>query len=302
MDIDLVRLNLNQSGMTVLKIIIALIMYGVALDLKISDFKALIKNPKGLAAGFIGQFLIFPLITMAIIYFTDVRPSIALGLVMVAACPSGNLANLVTSLAKGNVALAVGLTSSSTLLAMVTTPFLLFFLGEKIPGAAALLSEIHIGSGEMLEGVFILLGIPLILGMITAKMFPVFSQKFQKIMSKVSVAFLLLFVIGALAANYHHFLTYFHLILGVVFVLNVMVLLSGYFISKMMRLSDADARAVTIVMGIKNSALGLAMVFQFFQGMGGMAMIVAWWGISQITMGLVAVRIWKYLDLKKAAA
>ena len=121
-------------------------------------------------------------------------------------------------------------------------------------------------------------------------------------MSKVSVAFLLLFVIGALAANYHHFLTYFHLILGVVFVLNVMVLLSGYFISKMMRLTDSDARAVTIVMGIKNSALGLAMVFQFFQGMGGMAMIVAWWGISQITMGLVAVRIWKYLDLKKAAA
>jgi BASS family bile acid:Na+ symporter len=138
--------------------------------------------------------------------------------------------------------------------------------------------------------------------MITAILFPVFSQKFQKIMSKVSVAFLLLFVIGALAANYHHFFTYFHMILGVVFVLNVAVLLSGYFISKMMRLSDADARAVTIVMGIKNSALGLAMVFQFFQGMGGMAMIVAWWGISQITMGLVAVRIWKYLDLKKAAA
>lgn len=302
MDIDLVRLNLNQNGMNVLKLIIAFIMYGVALDLKLADFKALFKNPRGLAAGFFTQFLVFPLITMAIIYFADVRPSIALGLVMIAACPSGNLANLVTSLSKGNVALSVGLTSSATLLSMITMPFILLFLGSKIPGAQALLSEIHISTSEMLEGVFILLGIPMILGMLTAKFFPAFSQKFQKIMSKISIVFLLIFIVGALAANYQHFLTYFHLIVGVVFVLNVLVLLSAYAVAKVMGLAEYDSRSITMVMGIKNSALGLAMVFQFFQGMGGMAMIVAWWGVSQIAFGLVAIKFWKYMDAKRVLA
>ncbi len=302
MDIDLVRLNLNQNGMNVLKLIIALIMYGVALDLKISDFKALIKNPKGLAAGFISQLIIFPLIAIGIIYFAEVRPSIALGLIMIAACPSGNLANLVTSLAKGNVALSVGLTSTATLLSMLTMPFILLFLGSRVPGAGALLTDVHISIGEMLEGVFILLGIPMILGMLTAKFFPMFSVKFQKIMSKVSIVFLLIFIVGALVANYQHFMAYFHMIVGVVFVLNVLVILSGYFVSKLMGLTEYDCRAVTMVTGVKNSALGLAMVFQFFQGMGGMAMIVAWWGISQISFGLIAVKFWKYMDSRKVIA
>jgi len=302
MDIDLVRLNLNQNGMTVLKIIIALIMYGVALNLKVEDFRALIKNPRGLAAGFLTQLVLFPLIAYGLILLTDVRPSIALGLIMIAACPSGNLANLVTSLGKGNVALSVGLTSSATILAMGVTPFILLFLGKLVPGAGALLSEIHIGTGEMLEGVFILLGIPMILGMVTAKLFPIFSEKFQRIMNKVSVVFLLVFILGALIANYHHFLAFFHMIVGIVFALNLSVILGAYFVAKLMGLSEYDARAVTTTMGIKNSALGLAMVFQFFQGMGGMAMIVAWWGISQITFGLVAVKFWKWIDARRVIA
>ena len=302
MDIDLVRLNLNENSMNILKLIIALIMYGVALDLKISDFKTLFKNPLGLAGGFIAQYILFPILVMTIIYFTDVRPSIALGLIMIAACPSGNLANLITSLSKGNVALSVGLTSTTTLLSMVTMPFIFFFLGSRVSGASALLSEIHINSKEMLEGVFILLGIPMLSGMITAKFFPTFGQKLQKIMSKISMIFLLIFIVGALAANYQHFLAYFHMIVGVVFVLNVLVIFGGYFISRLMGLTEYDARSITVVMGVKNSALGLAMVFQFFQGMGGMAMIVAWWGISQISLSLLAVKVWKYLDTKKVLA
>ncbi len=299
MDIDHIRLNLDNNSMMALKLIIALIMYGVALELKVEDFKSLMKNPRGLMAGFLSQLVIFPIFTLALIFLIHLRPSIALGLVIIAACPSGSLANLMTSLVRGNVALSVGLTSASALLSMIVTPFMLIFLGEKIPGAQALLSEVHLGHSEVLERVFMLMGIPMILGMTTAKIFPHFCQKIQKTMKKISVGFLLFFIIAAFVANYQHFVNYMHMIVGIVFVLNVLVLLSGFIAAKILGLSDYNTRAVTVVMGLKNSSLGLALVFQFFGGLGGAAMVVAWWGVSQIAIGLITIQLWKYIDSKR---
>lgn len=301
-DIDSVRLNLNNDGINILKGIIALIMFAVALDLKPSDFTNLIKNPKGLVAGFLSQFVIFPLFTYLMIVVMNVKPSIALGLVMIAACPGGSMSNLLTSLGRGNVALSVGLTSLSTILSMVATPFFLVFIGDKIPETRALLTEIHVGKWEMLEGVFLILGIPMGLGMLSSKFLPNFSEKFQKIMKKVSVVFLGVFIIGALSANFKYFTEYFGILVGVVFVHSTLALMSGYLAAKIMRVSNYDMRAITMEVGIKNSALGLALVFQFFQGMGGMAMIVAWWGVWQTIAGLILIQFWKIKEKKKVLA
>lgn len=301
-DIDTVRLNLNNDGINILKAIIALIMFAVALDLKPSDFTDLIKNPRGLVAGFLSQFIIFPLLTYFMIVVMDIKPSIALGLVLIAACPGGSMSNLMTSLAGGNVALSVGLTSLSTILSMIVTPFLLVFIGDKIPSTRALLTEIHVGKAEMLEGVFLILGIPMILGMISSKFFPNFSVKFQKIMKKVSVVFLGVFIIGALSANFKYFMEYFGVLVGIVFIHNTLSLFSGYSAAKIMRTSNYDMRAITMEVGIKNSALGLALVFQFFQGMGGMAMIVAWWGVWQTIAGLILIQFWKMMEKRKVLA
>ena len=302
MDIDLVKLNLNQQSLSLLKVIIGLIMFGVSLDLRVDDFKQVFKSPKSLFAGFLSQFIFFPLFTFLLVRFVEIKPSIALGLIMIAACPGGSMSNLMTSLAKGNVALSVGLTSISTLLSMITTPFLLMFIGDKLPGVANLLTQIHVDRGEMLEGVFIILGVPLVIGMLFAHYKPELSKKLQKFMNKFSVIVLAVFIVGALSANFTHFMTYFHTILITVLIHNVLAFSAGLLASKLMRLSFYDTKAVIIEVAVKNSGLGLALVFQFFGGLGGMAMITAWWGISQMVSGLALIQIWKMKETKKVLA
>lgn len=302
MDIDLVRLNLNQNSINVLKVIIGLIMFGVALDLKIEDFRGLSKNLKSLVAGLAGHYLIFPALTYIMILVLGLRPSIALGLSMVAICPAGNLANLFTNNAKGNTAISVGITSVTTLLAMFTMPISLMMLGRFIPGAEPLLTEIKIDSFEMLEGVFIIMGIPLIAGMTLTKFKESLAQKLKKILGKLSFVFLLFFIVGALAANFQHFIDYIHMIVAVVLLHNVLALATGLLISKITQLETFDTKGIVFPICVKNTALGLALVFQFFQGMGGMALIVAWWGITQITMGIITSTYYKKKSLKGAVA
>jgi BASS family bile acid:Na+ symporter len=135
--------------------------------------------------------------------------------------------------------------------------------------------------------------------MLTTKFFPVFSSKLHKVMGKISFLFLLMFIAGALAANYQHFISHIEIILKISFLTNILVLLTGFLCAKAFALNGQDTRAVVFVMGIRNVALGLALVFQFFEGMGGMAIIVAWWGVSQISMELILISILKYIDTRK---
>jgi bile acid:Na+ symporter, BASS family len=287
MDIDAIRLNLNQDSIHVLQLIIAIIMFGVALDLKLSDFKDVVKKPKSLVAGLFGHYLLFPIFTYLLIVTFETRASISLGLAMVAICPAGNLANLFTHMGRGNTAVSVGLTSLTTLLAVFTMPVSLIFMGRFIPGSEVLLSEISINTAEIIQGVFVVLALPLMIGMLISKNAPGIALKLKKVMSKLSIIFLIIFIIGALAANFQHFIDYIHMIVGIVFVHNLLSLATGLIVGKLASVSAEDIKGITFPMSVKNTALGLALVFQFFEGLGGMALIVAWWGISQITLGLI---------------
>ncbi len=291
MDIDLIKLNLNTNSLIILKLIISCIMFGVALDIQKDDFKNLIKNPKNLFLGLSFQFLFFPLFTYLLILIFPLKVSIALGLMMVATCPAGNLANLFTSMSQGNIALSVGLTSISTILSVFCMSSLLFFWGSHIPNAHNTLTMIHVSPKEMFEGVFLLLAVPLFLGILFVHYFPNVSQKIKKIMKKISFLFLLFFIVGALSANYKYFFAYFHLIVGITLLHNLIAFGGSYCLASVLRLNHYDKKGIVFSSGIKNTALGLALVFQFFQGLGGMAMIVAWWGVSQMITGLVLTKI-----------
>jgi BASS family bile acid:Na+ symporter len=145
----------------------------------------------------------------------------------------------------------------------------------------------------MLEVIVMLLGVPLVLGMWVAKQFPGFAHKVQKPMKILSFIILLAFIGGALAANLKHFLDYIQLVVGVVFVHNLMALLTGYGLSTLIGLPERDRRAITFEMGIQNSGLGLILIFNFFGGLGGMAIVTAWWGIWHIVAGLTLATYWK---------
>lgn len=121
-ELDSIRLNFSPNDLLALNLALALIMYGVALDLRFDDFKYLAKNPKAFFLGVLSQFVLLPFLTWCMILLIQPPPSVALGMFLVAACPGGNVSNFLSNLAKGNTALSVSLTAFSSLLSIVATP------------------------------------------------------------------------------------------------------------------------------------------------------------------------------------
>lgn len=299
-DIDLVKLNLNDNSMLVLKIIISIIMFGVALNLKVSDFKNLLKKPKGLILGLTSYYFLLPALTILFVIAFKMKPSIAMGLALIAASPGGNLGNVYTSLSKGNSALSIGITSLTTILSVIATPFYMIFLGKYIPGAENLMAEIKMDPQEAFVGVFLMLGLPIIIGMSFSKYFPLWSDKIKKYIAPFSLIILIVFVIGALVANFQHFLNHYQLIITISVLHNLMFFGTGYLISRIFKTSTEDRNAFILSFGVRNTALSLALVFQFFQGLGGMAMIVAFWGITQNILGILFSFLLKKVTIESA--
>ncbi len=291
-EMDLVRLNFNPQSLWLLNFIIGLVMFGVALDLKLADFKAVLVTPKPVLIGMFGQFVLLPAVSFLLVLAIRPSPSVALGMLLVAACPGGNISNFLTHFAKGNTALSITMTAISTAVAIVMTPFNLAFWGGLHPQASAILKAVALDPLEMLLAVFLLLGLPMLAGMAVGHAFPRFVERAHKPVKVFSLAVFGFFVLGALAANWQYFLKYVGFVVFAVFLHNGLALLSGYFAARIAGLPERDRRAVSIEVGIQNSALGLILIFNFFDGLGGMAIVTAWWGIWHILSGLTVATIW----------
>ncbi len=289
--IDQVRLNLNPTGIAIINAAIGLMMLGVALELKFDDFKRIIKSPKAPLIGLAAQFLLLPALTFLLVLIIKPHPSIALGMMLVAACPGGNLSNIITYLSNGNSALSISMTAASTIAAIFMTPFNISFWGRMNPETADILKQVSLSPGDVFITVFLILGIPLIIGMSIGHFLPAFVKKIKKPFKIFSLLFLIIIVCGALAANWQHFLNTIGMIMFAVLIHNVLALNIGYWSGKISKLDERDCRAVCIEVGIQNSALGLVLVFNFFDGLGGMAVLVGWWGIWHIIAGIVTAFI-----------
>jgi BASS family bile acid:Na+ symporter len=300
-EMDLVRLNFNPQSLWVLNFIIGLVMFGVALDLKVADFKAVLVTPKPVLIGLAGQFILLPAFSFLLVLAIRPAPSVALGMMLVAACPGGNISNFLTHYARGNTALSITMTAISTAVAIVMTPFNLSLWGGLHPEASQILKAVALDPLEMLLAVFLLLGLPMAAGMWTGHRFPAFVERAHKPVKIFSLAVFGLFVIGALGANWQYFLKYVGFVVFAVFLHNGLALLTGYFAAKFAGLPERDRRAVSIEVGIQNSALGLILIFNFFDGLGGMAIVTAWWGIWHIVSGVTVATIWSRRDPAPAA-
>lgn len=291
-EIDLVRLNFNPQSLWALNFIIGLVMFGVALDLKTSDFKAVLSSPKPVLIGLAGQFILLPAFTFLLVLAIRPAPSIALGMMLVAACPGGNISNFLTHYAKGNTALSITMTAISTAVAIIMTPLNLSLWGGLHPQASQILKVVALDPFEMLLAVFLLLGLPMAAGMWAGYRWPRVAARVQKPMKIFSIGVFGLFVLGALAANWRYFLDYVGFVVLAVFLHNGLALLTGYYAARFTGLPERDRRAVSIEVGIQNSALGLILIFNFFDGLGGMAIVTAWWGIWHIISGLSVATFW----------
>lgn len=291
--LDSIRLNFSQGDLLLLNLALALIMYGVALDLRWEDFRYLIKNPKGFFLGVFSQFIFLPFLTWVLISLINPPPSVALGMFLVAACPGGNVSNFLTNLAKGNTALSVSLTAFSSVLAIVVTPLNFALWAGFYEPTSLLLREISLDIQEVFFTVGIILGIPLILGIITHQKTPKLAAKVSKILKPLSILIFAAFVVLAFAGNFDLFLQYIGVIFLWVLAHNFIALTAGYVTGKLGRLPLADVKTITIETGIQNSGLGLVMIFTYFEGLGGMAIVTAWWGIWHLISGMTLASFWK---------
>jgi len=300
--VDAVRLNFNPSGLLALNAVIGLMMFGIALDLKPSDFTRIIKSPKAPAIGLGAQFILLPAFTFLLTLVLPISPSIALGMILVASCPGGNLSNMMTYLAGGNAAVSVSMTAVSTAAAVVMTPLNLAVWCSLIPATAPILRAVSLSPMDVFFTIVMILGIPMVLGMVVGRWFPRLVDKVRKPFKIFAVCVFLAVVGGALAANWQNFIKYVGLVALVVAVHNAMALSLGYSSARLAKLPPKDVRAVAIEVGIQNSALGLILVFDFFGGLGGMAIITAWWGVWHIISGLIVASLWSRRPIKEAAA
>lgn len=298
--VDEIRLNFNPASLALLNGVLAFLMFGIALDTRMEDFKRVARMPWAMAVGIAAQFIVLPAVTYGLTLLLAVGPSIALGMILVACCPPGNVSNILTHRAKGNVALSVSMTAISNAIAVVVMPLNFAFWGGMHPAASTLLKSIALDPLEMVGHIVVIIGIPFVLGLWCAHRFPTATQRCKKLVRIVSFLALIGFIIGAIAGNWRFFLDYVGIVLLAVALHDALAFGTGYVCARVMGLEDYERRAVAIEVGIRNAGLGLVLIFSFFGGLGGMAVVAGVWGFWDIIAGLALASWWGHKAPKGA--
>ena len=294
--IDSIQVSLNAGGMNTINIILAFVMYGVALGIRPRIFADVFKKPKSVILGMLCQLVLLPAFTflLAIAMGSWISPMMGLGMILVASCPGGNISNFMSSLGKANVELSVSLTAISTALAVIMTPFNFWLYGNlylKTAAVAADIPTLVIPLMDVFKTIFILLGIPLVLGILTTHFLPRVAEVLKKPLQWLSIVIFIAMVVLSFSSNINAFLLSIKYIFLVVFIHNLLALAIGFSVGTVAKLPFRDRRTLTIETGIQNSGLGLALMlgtslFAGFPPHGGMLVITAWWGIWHIVSGL----------------
>lgn len=284
--LDAVVLNFSPTSLTVLNAVLAVVMFSIAIDLSMADFRRLVQAPRALLTGLVSQFLLLPAVTFGLILLTTPQPSIALGLILVAACPGGNISNYITHRAGGNAALSVSMTAFATVGAILMTPINIAFWGALYAPTRTILEATAIDPISVAITVGLMLVLPLVLGVSLNALRPDLTARLRRPFQNVSMAIFIAFIVLALASNWAYFLQFAGLVAVLVMLHNALALATGFGIASAMKLSPFDRRAITIETGIQNSGLGLILIFGFFGGLGGMAVVAAFWGIWHAITGL----------------
>ena len=299
--IDLVRIRFDPGALLLLNVVLALIMFAVALEIRWADFRRLAERPRAFVVALAAQYILMPALALAVIWLLEPPPSVALGMILVAACPSGNLSNYLTHLAQGNTALSVGITSLSTIAAIVVTPLMLGFWGTQLAGTAALMQSIAVDPWRMVGDVVLVIGAPLALGVLAGRRWPVWTARWGKRLQTGAFAVLLLFVVIGSLRNFDVYREHLGTVFMIVLLGDALAFSLAYLLGRAANLPVADRRALAFETGKRNTGLGLILVFNFFGGLGGMALVAAWWGTWDIVVGTALAHWWRRRPIKDFA-
>ena len=279
---------------------LALIMFGVALGIKVDHFRQLRHDRKALFTGLFSQYVLLPVITVILIYLIRPPQDTALGMILVAACPGGNASNFFSMLARGNLALSVTLSAFTSVFCFLLTPISFFFWASLVPDLLVRVRSMDIAFGDLLINMILILLIPLIAGMTFAHYLPRATAVISKWIRYLSMLILIGFIIGGLMRNLDVFRNHILSVAWIVIVHNGLGLACAYLLSWRLGNTEPVNRSVAIETGIQNAGLGLILIFTFFDGNGPMALVLAWWGIWHLVSGFTFALLIRRRPLSQA--
>ncbi|MBX3586059.1 MAG: bile acid:sodium symporter family protein [Ramlibacter sp.] len=285
----------------VLSLVLATMVFAVALDLQVEDFRRVAQAPRAMVAGLFPQFVLLPVGTWLLTLALDLPPNVEAAMLLVAACPGGNLSNFVTHFGRGNTALSVSLTACASVIALVAMPFNFSWTVAHNPATAAWLTDLKIDPSDIWISVVGILAIPMALGLLCAHRQPALTQRIKKPLANFSLLALVLFIVAGLIAQRQLLTLGLLPTFGLVIAHNACGLAFGYLSASAMRVPVRDRRAIMIEVGMQNSGLALGIIAVQFHSDLGMVIIASLWGIWHIVSGLGCASYWRYRDARLQA-
>ena len=296
--IDNFQLDMGTASEIGMAIVLAVMMFAVALSLRPSNFSFFKTQPKLYLTGVIAQMIGLPILTLSICYAVNPHPSVALGMILIACCPGGNSSNLIALFARANTALSVSLTATSAVFAAIITPVSILFWSSLYPPTRSLLTKIDINVAEFLVQTLIILALPLLLGMLLRHFAPKIAERIQTPLAIVSGLGLLAIILIASSRLYPVFMA-----LGIgLFVLvichNLLAFGLGYLSARMIKADRASRRTLSIEVGIQNSGLGIVILLTQLGGVGGAGAVAGLWGVWHLIAGCSLALFWRWKDAR----
>lgn len=282
----------NLEGILAIKAILGFIMFGVALELTINDFRLVKESPKGPIVGLLSQVLVLPVLTIILIHIMRPPATVALGMILVAACPGGSVSNFLGVVARANAALQVTLSALTTATGLIFTPLNFWLYGSMYEPSAKMLQKINVPPSDVALEIFVILGTPLAIGMLIRHFLPQIAEKITRPIKTASIIIFAGLVLGAVIKEQETIQKFGIAIIAIVSIHNALGFIGGYWFARLMRLPERDCRSVSIETGIQNSGLGLGLICSYFAGAGGMAMIAAAWGVWHLIAGGTIAFYW----------
>jgi len=243
----------------VLPIALAFIMFSLGLGLSISDFARIFKKPKEFFVGFVSQLIILPIVALILVFIWPLSPEIAIGVMILAAAPGGATSNILTSFAKGDVALSISLTAVISILSVITIPLI---LGISLSLLGTNLANEGISLIDIALKMFLIVTVPVLIGMLLKNIL----SSFEGIAKKISTVLFFLVLLGAVLAERENVITYFAQAGLITLILNIVMMLIAFYLSKSLISNISQQRAITLECGLQNGTLAIVVANVFFDG------------------------------------
>ena len=262
--------HMNIVTDVILPLALAFIMFVLGLGLTGSDFLRVVKQPRDFFVGAFSQIILLPIIAFILVKIWPIAPELAIGVMIIAAAPGGVTSNLLTSFAKGDVALSISLTAIISLLCVITIPFIVL-TSVGLLSDSSITQDISLFS--MSRDMFLIVTVPVILGMLIRSFASGAALKFEPIAKKISIVLFVLVLLGAIAAERENVISYFAQAGLITFVLNVVMMVVAYYVAKLLASGMKQKKCITIECGLQNGTLAIFVATSIFGG--GMYVIPA---------------------------